>query len=149
TAVVLPAPFGPRTPSTVPCGTVRSIPRSARTSPNDLVRPSTRIAGPEVVCDCDTHPPEQAGSPSNVRAPRTLPAALPYLRPKNPPPAPVATVPPAPDIHPVCRPGRQNPTAPPARTPTRHRPAKFRPTRGARHDTRFPLNVQQLAEAGR
>src|SRR5215472_2519067 len=74
TAVVLPAPFGPRTPSTVPCGTVRSIPRSARTSPNDLVRPSTRIAGPEVVCDCDTHPPEQAGSPGNVRRPE------PYLQ---------------------------------------------------------------------
>src|SRR6516164_2643214 len=83
TAVVLPAPFGPRTPSTVPCGTDRSIPRSARTSPNDLVRPSTRIAGPEVGSDSDTHPPEQADSPSNVRAPRTLPPALPWLRTKN------------------------------------------------------------------
>src|SRR2546430_5977369 len=51
TAVGLPAPFGPSTPSTVPRGTDRSIPRSARTSPNDLTRPSTRIAGPELVCD--------------------------------------------------------------------------------------------------
>ncbi len=48
TAVVLPAPFGPSTPSTVPRGTDRSIPRSARTSPNDFVKPSTRIAGPEL-----------------------------------------------------------------------------------------------------
>src|SRR5215831_9538152 len=101
TAVVLPAPFGPRTPSTVPCGTDRSIPRSARTSPNDLVRPSARIAGPEVVSDADTHPPEQAGSPGNVRAPRTLPPALPYLRTKKRPALPVATVPTAPDIQPV------------------------------------------------
>src|SRR5260370_3511283 len=45
TAVVLPAPLGPSTPSTVPRGTDRSMPRSAWTSPNDLVRPSTRIAG--------------------------------------------------------------------------------------------------------
>ena len=51
TAVVLPAPFGPSTPSTVPRGTDRSIPRSACTSPNDLTRPSTRIAGPELICD--------------------------------------------------------------------------------------------------
>src|SRR5580704_17825013 len=50
TAVVLPAPFGPRTPSTVPRGTDRSMPRSARTSPNDLVRPSTRMAGPVFIC---------------------------------------------------------------------------------------------------
>jgi len=71
TAVVLPAPFGPRTPSTVPFGTDRSIPRSARTSPNDLVRPSTRIAGPELICD--TQPPERAGSPTGVRAPRNYP----------------------------------------------------------------------------
>src|SRR5215469_12287485 len=100
TAVVLPAPFGPRTPSTVPCGTDRSIPRSARTSPNDLVRPSTRIAGPEVVSDSDTHPPEQAGSPSNVRAPRTLPPALPYLRTKKRLAVPVA-VQTAPGVQPV------------------------------------------------
>src|SRR5487761_791193 len=50
TAVVLPAPFGPRTPRTVPRGTERSIPRSACTSPNDWVRPSTKIAGPELFC---------------------------------------------------------------------------------------------------
>src|SRR5262245_40751274 len=56
TAVVLPAPFGPSTPSTVPRGTDRSIPRSARTSPNDLTRPSTRMAGPKLVCDTPTLP---------------------------------------------------------------------------------------------
>src|SRR5262249_56712077 len=33
-----------------------SIPRSARTSPNDLTRPSTRIAGPELVCDTQSLP---------------------------------------------------------------------------------------------
>src|ERR1035438_2913539 len=49
TAVVLPAPFGPSTPSTVPRGTDRSMPRSACTSPNDLVRPSTRMAGTVLV----------------------------------------------------------------------------------------------------
>ena len=36
TVVVLPAPFGPSTPSTVPRGTARSMPSSARTFPNDL-----------------------------------------------------------------------------------------------------------------
>jgi hypothetical protein len=43
-----------------PCGTGRSMPRSACTSPNDLANPSTRIAGPELVCD--TYPPVQAAS---------------------------------------------------------------------------------------
>src|SRR4051794_38393885 len=45
TAVVLPAPFGPSSPSTVPCETSRSTPSSARTSPNDLVSPEVTIAG--------------------------------------------------------------------------------------------------------
>ena len=39
TVVVLPAPLGPSTPSTVPGAASRSTPSSARTSPNDLTRP--------------------------------------------------------------------------------------------------------------
>src|SRR5581483_1831497 len=46
TAVVLPAPLGPRTPSTRPRSTPRSMPRSACTLPKDLWTPSTRMAGP-------------------------------------------------------------------------------------------------------
>src|ERR1700689_566174 len=78
TAVVLPAPFGPSTPSTVPRGTDRSIPRSARTSPNDLVSPSTRIASSELPCDttsssagrqpettCRNEPTHTAAVPAN------------------------------------------------------------------------------------
>src|SRR5437667_8518014 len=42
--VVLPAPFGPSRPNTLPVGTSRSMPASASTSPNRFVRPSTRIA---------------------------------------------------------------------------------------------------------
>src|SRR5579859_1869287 len=68
-AVVLPAPFGPRRPSTVPCGTDGSMPRSARTSPNDLVNPSTKIAGAELVGD--TCPPVQTASHICGTAPRT------------------------------------------------------------------------------
>src|SRR5689334_7186649 len=45
TVVVLPAPLGPRSPSTVPDGTWRSTPSSARTSPKDFTRPVTLIAG--------------------------------------------------------------------------------------------------------
>ena len=60
TAVVLPAPFGPSTPSTVPRGTDRSMPRSACTSPNDLVRPSTRIAASPT---CATVSPLRLASP--------------------------------------------------------------------------------------
>src|SRR4051794_3300936 len=48
TVVVLPAPFGPRTPSTVPAGTARSTPRRAWTEPKDFCSPSTRIAGWDV-----------------------------------------------------------------------------------------------------
>ena len=44
TAVVLPAPLGPSTPSTEPRGTSKSMPRSACTLPNDLFSASTRIA---------------------------------------------------------------------------------------------------------
>src|SRR5215475_8391034 len=108
TAVVLPAPFGPRTPSTVPFGTDRSIPRSARTSPNDLVRPSTRIAGPELICD--TQPPEQAGSPPASGA-RKLPAALPCLR-TNIAPRSFPTVLTAWDILPIRRTAHQKLIAP-------------------------------------
>src|SRR6266851_4659903 len=72
TAVVLPAPLGPSTPSTVPRGTDRSIPRSARTSPNDLVNPSTRIAGcPPTPLNCDIHPPEEPTSSPCPNLPAT------------------------------------------------------------------------------
>ena len=39
TAVVLPAPFGPSTPSTLPAVAARSTPASAVTAPNCLVKP--------------------------------------------------------------------------------------------------------------
>jgi len=41
--VVFPAPFGPSRPNTVPVGTARSIPFSARVSPNRLTSPSATI----------------------------------------------------------------------------------------------------------
>jgi hypothetical protein len=44
TAVVLPAPFGPSTPSTVPGRTARSTPASAVVVPNRLTSPSASIA---------------------------------------------------------------------------------------------------------
>src|SRR5207253_2037528 len=44
TVVVLPAPLGPRRPSTVPGGTARSIPSRAGTSPNRLTRPEATMA---------------------------------------------------------------------------------------------------------
>src|SRR5262245_56296059 len=43
--VVLPAPFGPRTPNTVPACTDRSMPSTARVSPNVLTRPWVSMAG--------------------------------------------------------------------------------------------------------
>src|SRR5688500_16269425 len=43
-AVVLPAPFGPRNPKTMPFGTSSVRASSARTDPNCIVRPSDRIA---------------------------------------------------------------------------------------------------------
>ena len=43
TVVVLPAPFGPRRPKTVPSLTVRSMPSTAVTGPKRLVRPSATI----------------------------------------------------------------------------------------------------------
>src|SRR5207342_2402712 len=43
-AVVLPAPFGPRRPKTVPSRATMSMPSSARTFPNVLTRPSASIA---------------------------------------------------------------------------------------------------------
>jgi hypothetical protein len=44
TAVVLPAPLGPRTASTVPVGAARSAPARALVSPKRLTRPSAWIA---------------------------------------------------------------------------------------------------------
>src|SRR6266480_148462 len=44
TAVVLPAPFGPSSPNTVPCGTSKSTPSRATTCPNRLARSSTTTA---------------------------------------------------------------------------------------------------------
>jgi len=44
TAVVLPAPLGPSTPSTVPSGTRRSSPSSARTCPYVFTRASATTA---------------------------------------------------------------------------------------------------------
>src|ERR1039457_2519680 len=81
TAVVLPAPLGPSTPSTVPRGTDRSIPRSAWTSPNDFVRFSTRIAGPEPICD--TTPSSADRYPVNFRAMKLTPAQPPAANEKT------------------------------------------------------------------
>src|SRR6202022_3155186 len=47
TSVVLPAPFGPSNPKTVPSATSRSTPASAVVAPNRLTAPSTRTAGGE------------------------------------------------------------------------------------------------------
>src|SRR4051812_12016758 len=44
TTVVLPAPFGPSRPNTVPCRTARSTPSSAVVLPYRFTRPSARIA---------------------------------------------------------------------------------------------------------
>src|SRR6266487_4506869 len=77
TAVVLPAPLGPSTPSTVPRGTDRSMPLNACTSPNDLVKPSTRIAGPELTCP--TTSSLSGREPRNVRA-KNLPSPVDRVR---------------------------------------------------------------------
>src|SRR5215207_881753 len=45
TVVVLPAPFGPSSASTLPVASSRSTPSSARTAPKRLVSPSATIAG--------------------------------------------------------------------------------------------------------
>ena len=45
TAVVFPAPLGPRTPRTVPSSASRSSPSSAQVWPYDLRRPSARMGG--------------------------------------------------------------------------------------------------------
>ena len=45
TVVVLPAPFGPSTPSTVARSTARSTPRSASVAPNRFVSPMASTAG--------------------------------------------------------------------------------------------------------
>src|SRR6266446_4894574 len=44
-SVVLPAPFGPRSPKTMPSGTSRSTPARAIVDPNRLTTPPTRTAG--------------------------------------------------------------------------------------------------------
>jgi hypothetical protein len=44
--VVLPAPFGPSRPSTVPCGTTKLTPSTATLSSNFLTRSMASIAGP-------------------------------------------------------------------------------------------------------
>src|SRR5688572_20598228 len=45
--VLLPAPLGPRKPKTSPGGTVKDTPRTASTSPKDLTRSTTSMAGGE------------------------------------------------------------------------------------------------------
>src|SRR6516165_3154373 len=52
TAVVLPAPFGPSTPSTVPCRATRSTPASAVVLPKRLTRPLASIALVMVALSC-------------------------------------------------------------------------------------------------
>src|SRR5580765_1152123 len=44
-SVVLPAPFGPRRPKTMPSGTSRSTPARAVVDPNRLTTPATLTAG--------------------------------------------------------------------------------------------------------
>ena len=50
TSVVLPAPFGPRRPTTSPAETSRSTPRSAWTSPNERTTPRTCRIGHRRCC---------------------------------------------------------------------------------------------------
>src|SRR6266852_3926189 len=47
TSVVLPAPFGPSRPNTIPPGTSSPAPSSATAAPKRLTTPSTRTAGTE------------------------------------------------------------------------------------------------------
>ena len=47
TSVVLPAPFGPSRPNTIPAGTSSPAPSSAMVAPKRLTTPSTRTAGTE------------------------------------------------------------------------------------------------------
>jgi hypothetical protein len=49
TAVVLPAPFGPSRPRTLPARAVKSTPHNARTGPYDFSSPSTTIASSFVI----------------------------------------------------------------------------------------------------
>ena len=53
TAVVLPAPLGPSTPSTVARSTARSTPRSASTVPNRFTNPTASTARSVSFC-CST-----------------------------------------------------------------------------------------------
>src|SRR5260221_12504101 len=59
TSVVLPAPFGPRRPKTMPSGTSRSTPASAVVHPDRLTTLSTRMAGDRV-------PPDPVASPADA-----------------------------------------------------------------------------------
>src|SRR3954447_14294958 len=57
TAVVLPAPFGPRTPRTVPASTVRSMPRSASTgAPLPRLAANVLRNASTVIACCPTPP---------------------------------------------------------------------------------------------
>ena len=49
TVVVLPEPFGPSSENTVPTGTCRSSPSTARTSPKSFVSPCASMAIAEVL----------------------------------------------------------------------------------------------------
>src|SRR5262245_10301027 len=62
TAVVLPAPFGPRTPRTEPAGTARSRPASACVVPYRLARPPASIAW-FAICPPFAGPPRLAYRP--------------------------------------------------------------------------------------
>ena len=62
TSVVLPAPFGPSRPKTMPSGTSRSTPARAVVDPNRLTTPATRTAGGRLLCD-----PFDSGCDNEVR----------------------------------------------------------------------------------
>ena len=73
-AVVLPAPFGPSSPNTVPSRATMSMPSSARTSPKVLTRPSASIARssswpppPVDVRSCDRSTPPCRPTPHHAR----------------------------------------------------------------------------------
>ena len=70
TTVVLPAPFGPRTPGIVPSSTARSSPSRAQVGPYDFSGLSTRITG---LADSDRGPhafgPDSGSAPKGIRTP--------------------------------------------------------------------------------
>src|SRR5450755_3477094 len=75
--VVLPAPFGPRKPKVSPAATVKSIPRTASTSPYLLVSPDTSMTGggrrPSWAWPSPAAPPAW-GAPDGATAPADAPA---------------------------------------------------------------------------